>query len=73
MKGAKSVVTPLAPHIKLSSKKFPITSKYKAYMKCDPYASEVGSLIYAMVCIRPDVSRAISVVSIFMENLGKEH
>ena len=28
-----------------------------------PYASVVGSLMYAMVCTRPDLAQAVSVVS----------
>ncbi|XP_048496380.1 secreted RxLR effector protein 161-like [Beta vulgaris subsp. vulgaris] len=38
-----------------------------------PYASAVGSLMYAMVCTRPDIAHAISVVSRFMTQPGKEH
>uniref|UniRef100_A0A803KS96 Uncharacterized protein n=1 Tax=Chenopodium quinoa TaxID=63459 RepID=A0A803KS96_CHEQI len=73
MKSAKSVVTPLAPHSRLSSKQSPTTAKDKAYMDNVPYASAVGSLMYAMVCTRPDISQAVGVVSRFMANLGKIH
>ena len=38
-----------------------------------PYASAIGSLIYAMVCIRPDIAHAVGVVSRFMSRLGKQH
>lgn len=38
-----------------------------------PYASVVGSLMYAMVCTRPDIAQAVGVVSRFMNNPGKEH
>src|SRR5688572_31132685 len=37
------------------------------------YSSVVGSLMYAMVCSRPDLSHAISVVARYMSNPGKEH
>ena len=37
------------------------------------YASMVGSLMYAMVCTRPDIAQAVGVVSRFMNNLGKGH
>ena len=33
------------------------------YMTHVPYASVVGSLMYAMVCTRPDLSQAVSIVS----------
>ena len=38
-----------------------------------PYASALGSLMYAMVCTRPDIAHAVGVFSRFMSNPGKEH
>ena len=38
-----------------------------------PYASAVGSLMYAMVCTRPDIAHAVGFVSKFLSNPGKEH
>ena len=38
-----------------------------------PYANAVGSLMYAMVCTRLDISQAISVVSRYMNDPGKGH
>ena len=38
-----------------------------------PYASTIGSLMYAMVCTRPDIAHAVGVVSKYMANHGKEH
>jgi ATP-binding cassette subfamily B (MDR/TAP) protein 1 len=38
-----------------------------------PYSSAVGSLMYAMVCSRSDLSYAMSLVSRYMSNPGKEH
>eukprot|EP00253_Pinus_taeda_P024807 PITA_24807 len=35
--------------------------------------TEVGSLMYAMVCIRLDIANVVGVVSRYMKNLGKEH
>ena len=37
------------------------------------YASAVGSMMYAMICTRLDISQAVSVFSSYMANLGKEH
>jgi hypothetical protein len=42
-------------------------------MSMVPYSSIVGSLIYVMVCTRPDISHAVGVVSRYMKNLGKEN
>ena len=47
--------------------------KIKAKMRDVSYSSAVGSLMYNMVCTRPDLAHAMSVVSWFMENLGKAH
>ena len=39
-------------------------------MSKTPYASAVGSLMYAMVCTRPDLSQAVSMVSRYMHDPG---
>ncbi|KAI4347747.1 hypothetical protein L6164_008530 [Bauhinia variegata] len=45
----------------------------KEEMKKVPYASVVGSLMYAMVCTRPNVAHAVGVVSRYLSNPSKEH
>ena len=42
-------------------------------MSAIPYSSAVGSLMYAMVCTRPDIAHAVGTVSRFLSNPGKEH
>lgn len=37
------------------------------------YASTVGSIMYAMICTRSDITHALGVVSRFISNLGREH
>jgi hypothetical protein len=37
------------------------------------YVSAVGSLMYAMVCTRPDIAHAVGVLSKYMSKPGKEH
>ena len=73
MDQSKPVSTPLAAHFKLSSKECPRTEEEVEHMSCIPYSSAVGSLMYAMVCTRPDLSHAVSVVSRFMSKPGKVH
>ena len=73
MEKTKPVATPLASHMKLSSKQSPTSQKEEEEMATVPYASAVGSLMYAMVCTRPDITHAVGVVSRFLSNLGKEH
>ena len=64
MEGSKPVSMPLAPHFKLSASMSPTTEVEKAYMDKVPYASAVGSLMYAMVCMRLDLAQAVGVVSL---------
>jgi hypothetical protein len=37
------------------------------------YASEIGSLMYAMVYTRLDIAHAVGFLSNYMSKLGKEH
>jgi len=57
------VVTQSAPHFRLSGNQSPTTVEDKANMKNVPYASAVGTLVYTMVCTRPDISQVVTVVS----------
>eukprot|EP00253_Pinus_taeda_P007092 PITA_07092 len=51
----------------------PKTQEEEEDMSHVPYASAVGSLMYVMVCTRPDIAHAVGVLSIFMSKPGKEH
>ena len=73
MKNAKLVGTPLAAHFKLSVDLCPCDEKEKEEMNKIHYASAVGSLMYAMVCTRPDIAHSVGVVSRFLANPGKKH
>ena len=42
-------------------------------MRHVPYASAVGSLMYAMLCTRPDICYAVGVVSRFQSNPSLDH
>jgi hypothetical protein len=66
----KPTITPLAPHFKLSAVMSPSTDEERDYMAHVPYANLVGSLMYAMVCMRPDISQAVSMVSRYMHDPG---
>uniref|UniRef100_A0A3Q7HLK4 Reverse transcriptase Ty1/copia-type domain-containing protein n=1 Tax=Solanum lycopersicum TaxID=4081 RepID=A0A3Q7HLK4_SOLLC len=73
MKNAKTVSTPLASHLKLSEQMCPTTKEEKEGMTKVSYSSALGSLMYAMMCTRPDIAHAVGVVSRFLENPRKEH
>ncbi|PSS08126.1 Endonuclease [Actinidia chinensis var. chinensis] len=69
----KPVSTPLASHFRLSASMSPHTEDERKHMENIPYANAVGALMYAMVCTRPDISHAVSMVSRYMHNPGKVH
>ncbi|KAH9670747.1 hypothetical protein KPL70_017094 [Citrus sinensis] len=73
MTTAKLVQTPLPAHFRLSEQQCPTADTDKSEMIKIPYASAVGCLMYAMVLTRPDIAHAVSVVSRYMSNPGKEH
>ena len=70
---AKPVGSTLPTNYRLSCKQSPKTKAEKAEMMKVPYASTVKSLMYAMVCTRPDIGYAVGVVSRLMSNPRKEH
>ena len=42
-------------------------------MKVIPYASAIGSIMYAMLCTKPDVCLAISLAGRYNSDLGVDH
>jgi hypothetical protein len=73
MLDAKPVSTPLANHFRLSGSQCPKNEEEIENMSKVPYASAVGCLMYAMVCTRPNLAHAVSTVSRYMANPGREH
>ena len=74
MQNAKSMSTPLGAHVKLCKEQSPKTKKERDHIKkVVPYASAIGSLMYVMVCTKPDIVQVVEVVSRSMNNLGKMH
>ncbi|XP_074315551.1 secreted RxLR effector protein 161-like [Silene latifolia] len=70
---AKSIDTPSASNAHLSIAFSPKSAEEREYMSRVPYSSALGSLMYVMVCTRPDLAQSVSVVSRFMGDPGKEH
>ena len=73
MNEAKPVSTLLGSHFKLSKEQSPKIEEERDYMSKVPYVSVIGSLMYAMVCTRPDIAHAMRVVSKFMSRPRKQH
>ena len=70
---AKTRNTPLGTHLKLSKRQSSQAEEEESHMSKVPYASAVGSLMYAMVCTRPDIAHAVRVVRRFLSNPGNEY
>jgi len=73
MKDSKRGFLPMGHGIHLSRTQCPSTPEDIERMKGIPYASAVGSIMYAMMCTRPDVSFALSMTSRYQANPGDGH
>lgn len=73
MQNSKKGFLPFRHGIALSKEQCPRTPKEIENMKAVPYASAVGSLMYAMLCTRPDICFAVGMVSRYQSNPGQEH
>ncbi|GJZ10491.1 retrovirus-related pol polyprotein from transposon TNT 1-94 [Tanacetum coccineum] len=73
MQDYKPISTPFPTDVKLSSKMSPSSEKERMEMSRVPYALAVGSLMFAMICTRPDIAHAVEVVSRYMAKPGREH
>jgi len=69
----KSISTPFAPHFKLKATMSPSTVEEHEYMTRVLYSNDVGSLMHAMVCTRPNFSQAVSIISRHMHDPRKGH
>ncbi|KAA0038367.1 gag/pol protein [Cucumis melo var. makuwa] len=59
--------------IHLSKEQCPKTPQEVEDMRKIPYASAVGSLMYAMLCTRPDICFLVRMVSRYQSNPGRDH
>jgi hypothetical protein len=73
MSDSKYVCSPLASHFKLSSKQCPSSDEEQNEIKKVLYAPIIDSLIYIMVCTKPNIAYIVGIVSQFLSNPSKEH
>jgi len=73
MDKSKRGLIPMGSGIELSKSQSPTKPEDIERMKLIPYASAVGSIMYAMICTRPDVSYALSMTSRYQANPGESH
>ena len=73
MHDCKPMDTLVERNLSLSLDMCPKTLEEKGQMSKMPYSSAVRSLMYAMMCTRPDICYAIGLASRFQSNLGIKH
>ena len=73
MQDSKRGYLPMSHGITLSKSQFPNTKDERERMSKIPYASAIGSIMYAMLCTRPDVSYALSITSRYQSDPGESH
>ena len=73
MEKCSSVIAPIQKGDKFSLNQCPQNELERKGMERIPYASAVGSLVYAQTCTRPDISFAVGMLGRYQSNPGMEH
>ena len=73
MDQSKKGFLPVLQGVQLSTAQCPTMAEDREKMSVIPYASAIGSIMYAMLCTRPDVNLAVSLVGRYQSNPGMEH
>ena len=73
MQNSKRGFLPISHGISLSKTQCPMTQYEWDLMSKIPYASAIGSIIYAILCTRSDVSYALSTTSRYQSDPGESH
>jgi transposase InsO family protein len=73
MKDCSPSVAPIVKGDKFNLNQCPKNNLEKERMNHIPYASVVGSLMYAQVCTRPDIAFAVGMLGRYQSNPGEDH
>ena len=73
MQYSKRSFLPMSHGIKLNKSQCPTTKDEKEHMDKISYASAIGSIMYAMLFTRPDVSYNLSLTGRFETDPGEFH
>ena len=73
LQDAKAVDTPMLPSVTYSKQDSPANDTERERMARVPYREAIGSLMYASVATRPDITFAVSTLSQFLNNPGEAH
>jgi hypothetical protein len=70
---AKPLRSPMVPGIVYSKDDSPSSPQEAARMEKAPYREAIGSLMYASIATRPDISFAVATLSQYLDNPGEIH
>ena len=73
MKDCSPSVAPIVKGDRFNLNQCPKNDFKKEQVKNIPYASVVGSIIYAQVCTKPDIAFTASMLRRYHSNLGMDH
>ena len=73
MDQSKKGLLPMLQGVKLSQTQSPTSAKDREKMEVSAYDSAICSIMYAMLCTRPDVCLAISLAGRYQTNPGVDH
>ena len=73
MDQSKKGFLPILQGVRLSAAQRPTSAEEREKMNVIPYASAIGSIMYAMLCTRLDVNLAVSLVGRYKSNPSMEH
>ncbi|KAL0548750.1 hypothetical protein IC582_013218 [Cucumis melo] len=73
MQNSKKGLLPFRHGVHLSKEQCSKTPQEVEDMRRIPYASAVGSLMYVMLCTRPEICYAVGIVSRYQSNPGLDH
>ncbi|KAG8501098.1 hypothetical protein CXB51_003177 [Gossypium anomalum] len=73
MEESKRRFLPMRHGISLSKEMYPSTPQERERMSKIPYASSIGSIMYAMLCTCPNISYALSLTSWYQVDPGEGH
>jgi hypothetical protein len=73
MENCSASVAPIQKGDKFSLMQCPQNELERKQMEGIPYASAVGSLMYAQTCTRPDISFAVGMLGRYQSNPGMDH
>ncbi|XP_048493951.1 secreted RxLR effector protein 161-like [Beta vulgaris subsp. vulgaris] len=71
--GVKAIGSPIVKGDQFSLNQCPRNDIEREQMKNVPYASVVGSIMYAQVCTRPDIAYVVGVLGRYQSNPGPGH